>query len=126
MVADAEVTVLGYVSLSMTGIDRSSAPTALAKQAPDPVPALLIGRLAVDRSVAGLGVGTALVARVLVTAIPLNERAACRAVVVTALGAAARSWWERFGFHPFDPGDPESLDLYLLTAEIRATLESMR
>ena len=126
VVADAEDKVLGYVSLSMTGIDRSSAPTALAKQAPDPVPALLIGRLAVDRSVAGLGVGTALVAHVLATAVDLNERAACRAVVVTALGATARSWWLRFGFHPFDPGDADSMDLYLLTTEIRATLESMR
>lgn len=126
VVADADDMVRGYVSLSMMGIDRSSAPSALAKQAPDPVPALLIGRLAVDRTVAGLGVGTALVAHVLATAIDLNERAACRAVVVTALGTAAKSWWERFGFYPFDPGDPESLDLYLLTTEIRATLESMR
>lgn len=126
VVADAEDTVLGYVSLSMTGIDRSSAPVALGKQAPDLVPALLIGRLAVDRSVAGLGVGTALVAHVLATAIDLNERAACRAVVVTALGAAARSWWVRFGFRSFDPNDPDSMDLYLLTTEIRATLGSMR
>lgn len=126
VVANAEDRVLGYATLSMTGIDRSSAPTALAKQAPDPVPALLIGRLAVDRSVAGLGVGTALVAHVLGTAIDLNERAACRAVVVTALGARARSWWVRFGFHPFDPSDPDSMDLYLLSTEIRATLESMR
>lgn len=125
-IADPEDRIVAYASLSMTGIDRSNAPSALSKQAPDPVPALLIGRLAVDRSVAGLGVGTALVAHVLATAIDLNERAACRAVVVTALDAAARSWWERFGFHPFDPSDPDSMDLYLLTADIRATIESIR
>lgn len=125
VITDVDNTVVAYVSLSMTGVDRSSAPPALAKQAPDPVPALLVGRLAVDRSVAGLGVGTALVAHVLATAVDLNERAACRAVVVTALDAAARSWWERFGFHPFDAGDSESMDLYLLTAEIRETLNSI-
>lgn len=125
VVADADSVVVGYVSLAMTGIDRSSAPEVLAKHAPDPVPALLIGRLAVDRSVAGLGIGTALVAHVLANAVALNEQAACRAVVVTALDSAARSWWERLGFHPFDADDPDSFDLYLLTSEIAATLEAL-
>jgi len=126
VITDAALTVVGYVSLSMTGIDRWSAPAAVAKHSPDPVPALLIGRLAVDRSVAGIGVGTALVAHVLATAVDLNERAACRAVVVTAFDESARSWWERLGFHPFDPGDPDTMDLYLLTTSIRATLDSLR
>lgn len=125
VVTDAESVVVAYVSLSMTGIDRSSAPAAVAKQAPNPVPALLIGRLAVDRSVAGLGVGTALVAHVLATAVDLNERAACRAVVVTALDESARLWWERLGFHSFDPGDPDAMDLYLLTIDVHATLDSL-
>ena len=40
--------VVAYANV-MTGIDRSAAPDALAKGAPDPVPALLLGRLAVDR-----------------------------------------------------------------------------
>jgi hypothetical protein len=99
VVTDAESVVVAYVTLSMTGIDRSSAPAAVAKQSPDPVPALLIGRLAVDRSVSGLGVGTALVAHVLATAVDLNQWAACRAVVVTALDESARSWWEQLRFH---------------------------
>jgi GNAT superfamily N-acetyltransferase len=75
--------------------------------------------------VSGLGVGTALVAHVLATAVDLNQRAACRAVVVTALDESARSWWEQLGFHPFDPTDHNSLDLYLLTADIQATLDSL-
>ena len=55
---------------------------------------------------------------VLATAVELNKKAACRAVVVTALNAAARAWWERLGFHQFGPGEPDELDLYLLTSEI--------
>lgn len=85
------------------------------------MPALLIGRLAVDRSVRGLGLGTSLVAHVLANAVALNQRAACRAVVVTAIDTAARSWWERLGFHCFDPADLDSFDLYLMTSEIAAT-----
>ena len=47
VITDASSVVVAYASIAMTGIDRSAAPPAVAKHAPDPVPALLIGRLAV-------------------------------------------------------------------------------
>ncbi|HEU4723553.1 MAG TPA: GNAT family N-acetyltransferase [Gemmatimonadaceae bacterium] len=125
VIATPEDRVVAYASLSMTAIDRSAAPRKVAKQAPDPVPALLLGRLAVDKDFAGLGVGTALVAYVLATAVELNAKAACRAVVVAALDARARAWWERLGFHSFHPDDPTNTDLYLLTSEIEATLRRL-
>ena len=125
VIVDGDSVVVAYVSLATTSIDRSGAPGDIAKQAPDPVPALLIGRLAVDRSVAGLGIGTALVAHVLATALELNDTAACRTVVVSALDARAGRWWARLGFHPFDPDDPANADLYLLTSEIEATLRDL-
>lgn len=126
MIADADNVVVAYASVAMTGIDLSAAPDALAKGSPDPVPALLLGRLAVDSRYAGLGIGTALAAHVLATAAELNEKAACRAVVVTALSESARRWWERLGFHAFAPDEPDQLDLYLLTSEIEATLRQIR
>jgi len=125
VITDADGVVVSYVSVAMTSIDRGGAPSSVAKHAPDSVPALLIGRIAVDRSRAGIGVGTALVAHVLATAVDLNDQAACRVVVVSALDDAARSWWERLGFHRFDPGDEGNLDLYLLTSEIEATIRSL-
>lgn len=125
VIADRDNRVVAYASIAMTGIDRSAAPSPLANRTPDPIPAILIGRLAVDLSVAGAGVGTALVAHVLATAVELNELAACRAVVATAIDDRARQWWERLGFHPFDPTDTHHLDLYLLTSEIEATLRSL-
>lgn len=126
VIADADNAVMAYASVAMTGIDRSAAPGVLAKSAPDPVPALLLGRLAVDRRCAGLGVGTALAAHVLATAVELNEKAACRAVVVPALNAGARTWWEGLGFCPFYPAEADQLDLYLPTSHIRATLRRGR
>jgi GNAT superfamily N-acetyltransferase len=126
VIADATDVVVAYASVAMTGIDRSAAPEALRKGTPDPVPALLLGRLAVDHRYAGLGIGTALAAHVLATAVDLNEKAACRAVVVTALTDRARTWWERPGFHPFVPDEPDQLDLYLLTSELDATLRRIR
>jgi GNAT superfamily N-acetyltransferase len=126
VITDADDVVIAYASVAMTGIDRSAAPPRLFKGAPDPVPAVLLGRLAVDKRYAHLGIGTALTAHVLATAVELNEKAACRAVVVTALNQNARTWWQRLGFHPFSPDNPEELDLYLLTSEIAATLRKLR
>lgn len=126
VIADGEGVVVAYASLAMSGIDRSAAPDVMSKGAPDPVPALLIGRLAVDRSYAGLGVGTALVAHALATAVELNATAACRAVVVTSFNPRARSWWERFGFQPLDVDDPDGLDFFMLTKGIEATLRRLR
>lgn len=126
VIATRENTVVAYASLAMTAIDRSAAPAAVAKHAPDPVPALLLGRLAVDATHAGLGVGTALVAHVLATAAEINTKAACRAVVVTALHDRARQWWERLGFQSFHPDDPADTDLYLLTSGIDATLDAIQ
>jgi GNAT superfamily N-acetyltransferase len=126
VITDRSDIVVAYASVAMTGIDRSAAPEALAKGAPDPVPALLFGRLAVDHRYARLGIGTTLAVHVLATAVELNEKAACRAVVVTALTEAARTWWERLGFHPFAPDEPDQLDLYLLTSEIDPTLRRIR
>lgn len=125
VIADVNDVVVAYASVAMTGIDRSAVPETLAKGAPDPVPALLLGRLAVDHRYARLGIGTALTSHVLATAVELNEKAACRAVVVTALTPSARGWWERLGFHPFEPDEPDKLDLYLLTADIDATLRRL-
>ena len=126
VIADANGVVVAYASVAMTGIDRSAAPEVLAKSSPDPVPALLLGRLAVDHRYSRLGIGTTLVAHVLATVVELNQKAACRAVVVTALTDTARTWWERLGFHPFDPDEPDQLDLYLLTAEIDTTLRRLQ
>jgi GNAT superfamily N-acetyltransferase len=126
VITDVDHAIVAYATIAMTAIDRSTAPASVARQAPDPVPALLIGRLAVDQRHSGLGVGTALVAHVLATAIELNAKAACRAVVVNALRPAAREWWEHLGFQPFEPAGEQSLDLYLLTADIQATLRRLR
>lgn len=122
VIADATSRVVCYTSLSMTWVDRSASPRPLAKGAPLQVPALLIGRLATDTSVTGLGLGTHMVKHILATAAELNVKAASPAVVVTALNPAAFSWWQRLGFDPFDAEDSTNLNRYLLSEDIAATL----
>lgn len=122
VIADAEHTVVCYATLSMTAVDQSASPRPLAKGAPTQIPALLVGRLATDTRVSGIGLGTQMVKHILATAAELNIKAACRAVVVTAVNPSAFRWWQRFGFDPFDSQDPTNLDLYLLTKDIGVAL----
>ena len=125
VIADEGNVVVAYASLSATSVDISRAPAALAKHSPKLIPALLLGRLAVDQRYAKQGVGTILVAHVLATAVELNVKVACRAVIVNALNPQARTWWQRFGFQTFNPSNPDDLDLYLLAKDIEATLGAM-
>jgi GNAT superfamily N-acetyltransferase len=125
VITDRSYRVVCYATLSMSSVDRSASPAPLAKSAPIQVPALLVGRLATDTRVAGLGLGTQMVKHILATAAELNEKAACRAVVATALSPTALSWWRRFGFEPFNSADPTNLGLYLLTKDISATLAQL-
>jgi hypothetical protein len=122
VIADEAYRIVCYASLSMTSVDKSAAPDRLGRGGPSQIPALLIGRLATDVSVAGFGVGSAMVHHILLTAVDLNRKAACRAVVVHALDDNAWRWWQRFGFIPFDPADPTNPALYLLTEDVEATL----
>lgn len=125
VIVDHDDVVVAYASLSMTAIDLSRAPARVAKGSPNPLPAILLGRLAVDRRHTALGLGTELVKHVLATAVELNHKAACKIVVVAALHGDARRWWKRMGFEPLDPGDPEGLNLYLRTADVEATLDRL-
>lgn len=122
VIADRHHNVVCYATLSMTSLDRSAAPLLLAKGAPRQVPALLVGRLATDTRVAGLGLATQMVKHILATAVELNLKAACRAVIVTALNESAARWWQRFGFEPLDPHSAASADLYISTTDIEATI----
>lgn len=64
------------------------------------VPVVLLGRLAVDRSVQRQGLGSLLLVDALRRAAAISEQVAIRAVEVEAIDRAAREFYLRFGFRP--------------------------
>lgn len=94
--------VQAYYSLSAASFDKEGLPPVLAKRLPHyPVPAVLLGRLAVDDRNQGQGLG----AHLLIDALCRIERAsqtlAVHAIVVDARDDNALAFYERFGFAPF-------------------------
>jgi len=89
--------VVGYCSLSAGAIDHSASPKALRRNMPDPLPILLLGRLAVDRRHHNRGLGRALLRDAMIRAAGVAN-AGVVAILVHALSDAARQFYLSSGF----------------------------
>lgn len=108
--------VVGYYALATGAVAHLGAPGLLRRNAPDPVPVVLIGRLAVSRSHAGRGIGAGLLRDALLRTLEVGRTVGCRAVLVHPIDADAGRFYARFGFLPF-PAGPDTLFLPLETVE---------
>lgn len=98
---DDHGSVVGYYALSANAIPRRDAPTRIGRGVPDPVPAALIAKLALDRRQQGRGLGGVLLVDALLRIIETSESGpAVRAIVVDAATDRGRSLYRRFGFVP--------------------------
>lgn len=99
--AEGSDAVIGFYTLSALSVDVGSLPERLARKLPRrPVPAALIGRLAVDRPAQGTGIGRLLLADALKRTASAGESVAVYAVVVDAKDENAREFYRAFGFQP--------------------------
>jgi GNAT superfamily N-acetyltransferase len=107
--------ILGYYAISAGSVQAAQLPAEYSKRVPKyPVPVALIGRLAVSEAAQGKGLGSVLLADALQRIVKASESLAVHAVVVDALHARARAFYEQFGFVPL-PEQPLRLFLPLET-----------
>ena len=91
--------ILGYYSVSMAQVNFENLPADLGKGIPRyPVPAMRIGRLAVDRSAQGEELGGQLLRHALERALELSRDVGMCIVLVDALDENAKRFYEKFGF----------------------------
>lgn len=123
VVVDAEQDrVVGYHALSLASIEHADATERGRRGMPrHPIPAMLLARLAVDKSVQGRGIGTFLLKDAMSRALSVAEQAGMRLMLVHALNDEARAFYEHFGFEP-SPSD--AMNLQLLVKDIRLALDS--
>jgi len=102
---DNKSRILGFYRLSAISIDLSALPEKVARKLPKhPVPAALIGRLAVDLSAQGVGTGQMLLADAIKRTIAVSDDIAIYAMVVDAINQGAESFYKRYGFAPLAYG----------------------
>lgn len=97
--------IVGYVSLSATHIERAWLSKAERRNRPDPIPAALLGQLAVDRRHQGRGDARSLMFFALTTAVRFSNDIGCFCVLTHPLDEGVRAFYRSFGFEdlPFDP-----------------------
>ena len=110
--------VAGYYTLSATSFEKDHHPPEIARRLPHyPVPAAVIGRLAVDLRNQGSGLGEVLLPDAIHRVVRASDTIGVYAVVIDALHGCARGFYERFGFVSF-PSNPLRLYLPLRTFEL--------
>jgi predicted N-acetyltransferase YhbS len=97
--------IAGYVSLSAAQIERAHLPKSAQRNQPDPIPALLLGQLAVDLRHQGRGLARSLMVFALTTAVRFSKDIGCFCVLTHPLDDGVRNFYRTFGFEnlPFDP-----------------------
>jgi GNAT superfamily N-acetyltransferase len=90
--------VVAYFSLAAHLVVRADLPPRLGRGSPDAIPAVLLARIALDRSLQGQGLGGELLVDALSRAVQASDVAAGRLVVVDAIDEAAAAFYEHHGF----------------------------
>ena len=118
LVRPGQPRVHGYYAISNRHIDFAHMPPGWVKKLPRnlPLPAVLIGQLAVDRGVQGQGLGDVLLADALRRILALAERGGILAVIVDAIDEQARGFYLHRDFEPFQ-NDPSRL--FLMIRDLR-------
>lgn len=112
-VLPGESIVKGYYTVSSSSISFETLPKNLTRY---PVPVVHLGRLAVDRSARGTGLGGILLIDALLRAERLAEQLGIYVVEVRALNDSARNFYLKYGFEPLSD---DELHLYMTIKTIR-------
>ena len=112
VVADPSGRVVGYYALAAGAVDHAEATGAVRRNMPDPIPVMVLARLAVDRSLQGNKLGASLLKDAVLRCLAVAENAGVRAILVHALNDSARKFYITYGFAE-SPADPMVLMLRL-------------
>lgn len=109
------IRVVAYYCLSNGAVAVKSAPGKVRRNMPDPIPVMLMGRLAVDTGWQGQSLGKALLRDAILRTLKAAGIAGIRALMVHALDEEAVRFYAKYGFTA-SPGDGRLLILPLETA----------
>lgn len=107
--------VVGYYCLSAGAVNRAESPKPMQRNMPDPIPVLVLGRLAVDSSFHNQGIGTALLRDAIFRSLYAAEQVGVKAILVHAISEEAKQFYLSRGFLE-SPVSPMTLCLILDTA----------
>ena len=115
VVCDGEA-VFGYYCLAAGALGHGQASGASHRNRPDPIPVLVLGRLAIHKAHQQAGIGTALISDAIRRAVQASEIAGVSALLVHALSESAKRFYRSRGFVE-SPIKPMTMCLLLSTVK---------
>lgn len=116
VVADPDGEVFGYYALAAGSVARQAAIGAMKGNAPDPVPVVVLARLAVDLRAQGIKLGGALLQDAVVRTLNAAADVGVRALIAHALHEKAKQFYQYYGFQA-SPVDGLTMMLPLVEAD---------
>ena len=111
--------VVGYYALASGSIAVEDVPGRFKRNMPNPIPVVLLARLAVDKAYQGQGIGPAMFRDSALRVVNAADAIGVRGIVVHAISERARDFYQKLGFDP-SPGD--AMTLMMTLQDIRAAL----
>lgn len=111
--------VVGYYALASGGVEIAAAPGRFRRNMPEPIPVVVLGRLAVSQSHAGQGLGRALFRDSARRVLHAADSIGIRGILVHAISEEARAFYRAVGF---DPSPLEPMTLMVTLADLRSAL----
>jgi len=121
VVAGSDLAVQAYYTLAAGSVTLKEVPRKLRQGLPNPVPVMVLGRLAVDRRFASYGLGPALLKEAMTRTLRVSREAGVRALIVHAIDDDAMTFYAKYGFQIFPP---ETRTLFLPIETIAAAVAS--
>ena len=98
VVVDEANQVRGFYAIAAGAVSHHQATSGVRRNMSDPVPVLVLGRLAVDARAQGIKLGAALLQDAVNRAIAVSQNTGVRALLVHALNERARQFYTHYGF----------------------------
>lgn len=97
-VVASEHRVVGYYSLAVGAVGRAEVPGRVRRKMAEPVPVMLLARLAIEQSRQGRGLGRGLLKDAVLRTLQAADIAGIRAMLVHAISDDAKRFYQYFGF----------------------------
>lgn len=111
--------VVGYYSLAVGSVSRNVSVSRVRRNMPEPVPIMLLARLAIDRRWHSRGLGRSLLRDAVLRTIQAADIVGIRALMVHAISDDAKRFYQYFGFRP---SEVEPMTLMATLSDLRDAL----
>jgi GNAT superfamily N-acetyltransferase len=90
--------IAGFYALNMGQVEGQGVTGSMRRNMPKQIPAVILGRLAVDRRWHGCGLGSSLIRDAIQRCVTASQHIAARLIIVQAISPVAEVFYRRYGF----------------------------